>query len=355
MLLPKPTIYLNNLPWYNPKSILSHLEDPNLPLLDVQKSADYFIEFSSKVYRPLLAFMLQHKILSNLIVTGNFLRFSLELAPENLDLLKELIYAQLVDIAVATFYGDDLSCFYHMESWAKNIIRSVQTLREVLQVEPKYIFISQIFRALEVERVIYPTGIQSFLVRQKGSRLLPFELKMSELRRFNGSPVSWINEQNDVVCQFTIIPDNLFFEPNRLLLVDQLEEQLKKLAMEIGLLATVSQLKHTESKTKKPTAKTGLRINEYYSLALYSDLERAVLRLWQHMLGLILSTLCLQPNNPKILDLYDLYLRLQNKDFLFYLQKTSYNSKVEKNFISPYEAFATMQTAFLKLQVCLEN
>jgi hypothetical protein len=73
------------------------------------------------------------------------------------------------------------------------------------------------------------------------------------------------------------------------------------------------------------------------------------------MLGLILSTLYLQPNNPKILDLYDLYLRLQNKDFLFYLQKTSYNSKVEKNFISPYEAFATMQTAFLKLQVCLEN
>ncbi len=355
MFLPKPTIYLNNLPWYNPRSILSHLEDPNLSLLDLQKSAECFIDWSAKIYRPLLTFILQNRVLCNLVITGNFLRSSLQLASENLHLLKELIHSQLVDIAVATFYGDDLSCFYHMESWSKNIIRSVQTLREVLQVEPKYIFVSQIFRALEIERVIYPLGINSFLVRQKGSRLLPFTLKMSELRRFNGSPVSWINAQNDVVCNFTIIPDNLFFEPNSLLFVDQLDEQLKKLAMEIGLSATVSQLKHTETKSKKPSAKTSLRINEYYSLALYSDLERAVLRLWQHMLVLILSTLHSQPNNQTVLDLYDLYVRLQNKDFLFYLQKANYEFKVEKNFISPYEAFATMQTAFLKLQIWLEN
>ncbi len=355
MTLLKPTIYLNHLPWYNPKSILSHLEDPDLPLLDKSKTVIFFQERSAKIYQPLLTFMLQHKITSNLIITGNFLGLSQKLAPEILGLLKELINTKLVEIAVATFYGDDLSCFYHMESWSKNIIRSVQILREVLQVEPKYIFISQLFRALEIERVIYPLGINSFLVRQKGSRLLPFELKMSELRRFNGYPVSWINEQNDVVCQFTIIPDSLFFELNRLLFVDQLEEQLKKLAMEIGLSATVSQLKHTESKSKKPTAKTSLRINEYYSLALYSDLERAVLRLWEHMLVLILSNLYLQPDNPTMLDLYDLYIQLQNKDFLFYLRKEKYESKVEKNFISPYEAFATMQTAFLKLQIWLEN
>ncbi len=347
----KPTIYLNTLPWYNPKSILTHLENPDEPILSVDKSIKFFKKCSKEIYYPLLDFILQNKIPINLVITADFLDHSYEHYAANLKIIQKLIDAELVEIVPACYNGEDLSAFYNMEWWAKSLKSSIKTINKYLGIKIKSAFVYQIYRSLEIERVVFDTGIRTFLVRQKGSKLLPFKLYLSEFRRFNGEVVSWINENNDVICNFITLPDNLFFEPNSLLFLSALGEQVKKMSMEIGLASSISKLKKA---TMGKNIKQNLRINENPSLALYNDLEKSVLRMWEYISFLILSRMNYQPENNYLVDIYKTFSKIQNREFLFYLQKNNYSENPNLNFSSPYEAFATMQTFVTKLEILIQ-
>ncbi len=347
----KPTVYLNTLPWYNPKSILAHLENPDEPILNIDKSIKFFKKCSKEIYYPLLDFILQNEIPVNLVITADFLDQSYEHYTANLKIIQKLIDAELAEIVPACHYGEDLSAFYNMEWWAKSLNSSVTTINKYLGIKVKSVFVYQIYRSLEIERVIFDSGIHNFLVRQKGSKLLPFKLYLSEFRRFNGEVVSWINEENDVICNFIPLPDSLFFQPNSLLFLPKIEEQIKKMAMEIGLASSISKLKKS---TKSNTIKQNLRINENPSLALYNDLEKSVLRLWEYMSFLILSRMNYQSENDYLVDIYKTFSKVQNREFLFYLQKNNYSENFNLNFSSPYESFATMQTFVTKLEILIQ-
>ena len=348
----RPTIYFNDLPWYNPKSILTHLEKPTEPIIDREKTAQAFRLHSKNIYKPVLSFLWENRLEANLVVTASFVKQSAKHYPQNLDLIKKLIEQDLVLITADCYNGESFSCFYNTGWWSRHLLLSINSIQHNLGVKPYFAFVSQIFRSLEVERIVFEAGINNFIIRQKGSKLSPFRLKLSELRRFNGQPVSWINQENDQTCNFIALPDSQFYEPNSLIFLPNLSEQVKRLSMEIGLGSSLSKLKKIPGSSKQ---KTNFRLAEQPSLALFNDLERSVLRMWEYVTTLILSRLDYHKEELEYQELYKIYSRIQNKDFFYYLNKNSYFEGASFNFTSPYEAFATMQTIAKKLEIYLDN
>jgi hypothetical protein len=347
----RPTLYFNDLPWYNPKSILSHLENPAEPILDKDKSITTFKKHSKQIYNPILSFLLDNRIETNLILTAHFLTQCKKYHPDNLDVIKKLIKKGLAVITVAAYNGEDMSCLYNVEWWANQVITSFQAITKELGTTPDHVFVPQIYRALEIERIVFETGIDNFVIRQKGSKLLPFKLKLSDFRRFSGEQVGWINAENDQMCNFIALPDAQFYEPNTLIFLPNTSEQVKRFSMEVGLNSSMRRLKKMPN---WPQKRSGIRLNEHPSLSLFNDLEKSVLRLWEYISMMILSRYHFQKEDPAMMDIFRSYSRIQNKDFLFYLDKRSYYPDSQLNFTSPYEAFATMQTIAKKLEINLQ-
>lgn len=348
----RPTIYLNAIPWYNPKSILTHLENPAEVLIDLEKSRKVFKKNAREIYYPILSFIFENKIETNLILTADFIIQSKNNHKPTFDIIKGLIESNLVVITAACSAGESFSLLYNMEWWSKRVIATVDTLKEYLSIKPEYLYISQIYRSLEIERVLLLTGINNFIVRQKGSKLLPFSLKLSELRRYHGKTVSWINKENDSLCNFIALPDARFFEPNSIIFMPNREEQVRKMSMEIGLDSSVNKLKKIPSRVPK---KLPLRLADQPSLFLFNDLEKSTLRMWEYMSMLIMSRLNSNKVDPFWCQTFETYSRMQNKDFFYYLNKGSYYPEARHNFTSPYEAFATMQTAVKKLEIIMQG
>jgi hypothetical protein len=348
----RPTLCLNALPWYNPKSILTHFENPQEPSLDEERTVQAFRRYSKDIYTPLLHFLLDNKVETNLIITARFLLESKKHHRYNLELIRKMVEKNLAIITADCYNGESMSSLYNVQWWAQQMISSVKVIQEELGLTPEYVFVSQIYRSLEIERIVFETGINQFIIRQKGSKLLPFRLRLSEFRRFGGESVSWIGEHNDEMCNFIALPDAQFYEPNQLIFLPNTVEQVRRLSMEIGLNSSLKRLKKTPSYSQK---KPKFRLNEHPSMGLFNDLEKSVLRLWEYMSTIILSRFHYQQEDPKLREIYKTYSRIQNKDFLFYLNKKSYYDGAELNFTSPYEAFATMQTMAKKLEIDLEN
>ena len=346
------TIHFTNLKYYNPSSLLKVLNDPEIDIFDLHQTDLDFKKLSDKLYIPTLDFMIKQEISANLILTGEFIRQSKKHAPEIVEKIKNLISNKLVKIVVDANYGESLSCIYNYAWWSDSIQKSYVCICESLEYEPSIIFLPQLYRSLELERILEKTGVSNFLLRQTGKKHSTFKMKLSELRRFDGEQIYWIEQNNDSECNFYYVPDNYFFQINGNLFQPDLKTAAKTFALAVGFASSEYNIK---KQTKRVRSSNSVpRIQQHPSLAMFNNLEKAVMRLWEYGLVILKNDLTYHPE-PKLQKYFESFCSMQNNDFLFYLHKQSYSNNKDINFSSPYEAFATVQARIKQIEILLKK
>jgi len=348
------TIMLNELPVYEALSFLDILDKPSTSFFDKPKSVSLFKKLAKELYYPTLNLFLNQSIGTNLIISGYFLELAAEHYPRLITVLKKLLAKDLIYIVGNAYFGEDLSLVYNTNWWSHSLQKTCDKVKETLDYEVEGIFLSQIYRNLELERFVHKKRITKFVLRQKGKKYSSFDMNLSELRRFNGQTVSWINDENDVKCHFNFIPDTDFFNINGNIFQPNLEQAAKTFAFAVAF--TASEFKVRKNTKKIRTFTTIPRMNEKPSLRLLTHLEKATLRLWDYGLTRLLNLYndSLKDQWPPLLENF---ARLQNTDFLSYLNKSNYllsDTEVE-NFSSPYEAFVSLQAKIKQIEILLQK
>lgn len=345
------TLQFSVLPYYEINPFLSVLKDPDRSIFDQKKSAKNFKRMLRELYQPLLEFMDQMEVGANTIISGDFITQVAEQNPKVLKLMRKLADKGLLIPIANAYYSNSLTSLYNSQWWAESIHRSQLTIEKHLGSSVRCVYVPQLFRGLELERVAWqPTGITHFLSRQKDSKSSKLKIALSELRRFNGSVVPWIEADKDETCHFIFVPDNQFFEVNQMTFEKDWQQASQALSMAIGLAYAKFHLKKPKAVQKPGTT----RISERYSLVLYNSLERAVIRMWEYGSMLIATEHGSNPDKQSEI-LFQQFAALQNTEFLAYLRKSLYQNGTVDNFNSPHEAFVNMQTAIKQLEISLKN
>jgi hypothetical protein len=347
------TLYLSKHFIYKANSLLQILDNPSLNFIDAKASQELFLEMSEQVYLPILQFLDSENTKFNLVVTGDFLQSS---SPKIKKLIQKLIASQNLNLVAEAFYGNSLTSLYNTSWWAESIARTIKICQQELDVKPEMVYLPQVFRKLELEKIYWDQGIFQFLCRQKGLGTQTSRLKLSALRRFDKNSAYWITPENDVVCDFNFVSNNRFFDVNQSVLESQESEKLKTTAKILSLqIAMTSLIQESRSNKKSPNTLSApekeRRLNERYSLALYSPLERAVIRLWEYG-SILIST---ELNNRPELSMSDFmsdFIMLQNTAYLYYLDPKNYAQET-LSFGSPYEAMLAMQAAVKQVEFYL--
>lgn len=346
------SLYFSKLDYYKIEPLLNILENPDRSFIDVELSKKLFKQDLEEKFEPIIDFLIQQKLEANLIITGNFVQSTAEIKPSLLKKIKKLVDSGQITLVANAYYGNSLTSLYNSAWWAATVINSIKTIKYHLETTPEVVYIPQLFRELELERITEETKITSFICRQKGDRQIEFSLKLSELRRFEGKITSWIKSDLDQICNFYFEPDNQFFDINHLSLGRKsLPVIISSLNMKVGLASANAILKPKITKVKVINK---VRLNDTYSLALFKPMEKAIIRLWAYGCSVILSEHSQNPS-PFSQDLFYNFAALQNIDFLFYLRTENYTSKNTLNFTSPFEAFVNMQSAVKKSEIVLRH
>jgi Glycosyl hydrolase family 57 len=346
------SLYFSKLDYYKIEPLIDILSHPDSQFIDVEASKLLFKKDLKEKFEPIIDFLIQQKVEANLIITGNFVQSAAELMPSLLKKIRQLIDLNQITLVANAFYGNSLTSLYNIDWWTTTVSNSIKTINYHLQTVPELIFIPQLYRNLELERVIHKTNITSFLCRHKSDRQLEFNIKLSDLRRFEGKKPSWIKLDNDVLCNFYFEPDNQFFDVNQLSLGKaSIPLIIKSLNMKVGLASTKAILR---PKITRLNTNSRIRINDNYSTALFKPLERAIIRLWGYGSNVILTEHSLKPT-PYSQELFYNFAALQNTDYLLHLRPENYSSNKVGNFVSPYEAFVNMQSAVKKAEIVLRK
>jgi hypothetical protein len=346
------SLYFSKLDRYKIEPLLDILNNPGNDFVDVELSKKIFKQDLEEKFEPIIDFLIQQKVEANLIITGNFIQSASELRPSIIKKIKKLSDSKQITIVANAFYGNSVTSLYNSAWWASSVLNSIKTIQYHLGTSPEMVFIPQLFRELELERITEATEIKSFLCRQKGDRQIEFSLQLSELRRFEGRKASWINSNIDQECNFYFEPDNQFFDINKLSLGKKsLDLIIKSLNMKLGLASTTAILR---PKITRLNSTNKVRLNDGYSLALFTPMARAIIRLWAYGSTVILSEHSQNPS-PFSQELFYNFAALQNDDFLFYLKPENYTGKEKINFTSPFEAFVNMQSAIKKSEIILRH
>ncbi len=345
------SLYFSKLDYYKIEPLIDILSHPDSQFIDVEASKKLFKKDLEEKFEPIIDFLIQQEVEANLIITGNFVQSAAEIMPSLLKKIKKLVDTNQITLVANAFYGNSLTSLYNIDWWATTVANSIKTINYHLKTTPKVVYIPQLYRNLELERIIHKTNITTFLCRHKSDKQLEFNLQLSELRRFEGKKASWINIDNDTACNFYFEPNNQFFDINQLSLGKKaIPLIIKSLNMKVGLASTNAILK---PKIIKLDGNKEPRINDNYSLALFKPMERAIIRLWGYGSNVILTEHALKPT-PSSQELFYNFAALQNADFLLHLRPENYNSEI-KNFVSPYEAFVNMQSAIKKAEIVLRK
>lgn len=343
------TINFSVLNWYEVRPLLKVVKDPSSKFFNEEKSIEMFKKSAREVFLPLLEFIDQHKINATVILPAEFVEKAFAYNKNLFDLLKKLVLEDQIKIVATAYYSNSLTALYHSHWWAESVIKSVEKLEELLECKILVVYLPQLFRNLEIERLSHK--FDTFLIRTKEGGFSHFNLQNSELRKFKGQTISWINEENNVNCHYYLVPNNLFFDINSVFLDKLVDLSLKAMAMKIGLASAKNYIGNSQS---AKTLSQIPRIQEKYSLVLYNPLERAIIRLWEYASILISSQYSNKPDSFSE-NLFYQFAKLQNADFLVYLRKSIYLKGNIENFTSPYEAFINMQTTVKQIEILLKN
>jgi Glycosyl hydrolase family 57 len=344
------TIYASQPFVYCLNSLVNRIVQKDKQFFNLQKSEELTKTFIDTVLLPTLEFMDKNELKANLILTGKLI----EHIGKNKKVKAKIIgmyQSGSLKLVADSYYGESLVSLFNSSLWVSSLKDTIETMKKVLNIQPSIIFIPQLFRTLELEKVTNELGITHFLTRKKGQKPDAFKLLLSELRRFDGGDASWIRGEIDIICDFYNVSDNLFYDLNLVLLGESIQAVTKALNMEMGLNYSQFLLKRKSRKLdKKPES---IRIEEKHSLYLYNHIQRAVIRIWQHGSMVLASSVELDPELNS--ELATALAKLQTTTFLNFLEKKYYIGQKIDNFTSPYEAFVNMQSAVKEIEILVRN
>ena len=349
------TLKLSTLKIYQAASLIERITDTDTPFVNIRKTNENFQAMAEEIYKPLFEFIKLHRLEVNFILTGDYIEKLEKYSPKTLHILQALVREGLATLVLDAYYGNSLSALYNMSWWARSIKRTQTSLQETLGFEAEFVYLPQLFRQLELERVTDELKVSKFLLQSKGKKVDFHRTRLSELRRFDGQNAQWLEGERDVECEFYFVPDRFFMLPNKLHFEKEKSAAVQAFCMNTGL-----QYNRFFLRPRATPAKPGssLRINEKFSLGLYSQLQRSIIRLWDYASFIIASEEHVENQEyTRIKTISRNFAALQDPFFLEYLEPKFYHvSHLElTNFTSPYEAYVTMQACVKHLEILLKN
>jgi hypothetical protein len=334
---------------YIKQPLIQRIVEKDVQFIDMAETRIETSRYLNEVVLPMLSFIEAHDVYVNIVISGKLLEiFEREKKP--LELLRGLMQKGKVIIAVDTLYGESLLVFHNTLRWLESIRQTFDIYQSIFHVPPTVIYIPQLYRALEMERVVQNTGITTFITRKKGKKPDSISLSLSELRRFDGETVQWILPEQDLHCAYNFISDNLFYTTLDLLLEKNVTQAVKTRNMKMGYNYNKFLLRQDEKRFAG-----NVRIEEKYSLHNYNHMQRGIIRLWQHE-SMVISSIRNQEKHSIKLDILSNGLaRLQQEYFLQFMDSSLYHTQKNLPFSSPSEAFMTMQSALKEIEIVLKN
>lgn len=345
------TLNFSTLKGYVLHSIVDVAKKPNLPLFDTRLENEFFIKVANEVYLPLLTILDSTDTNATIIITGHFLELCEKHSPKLLKKLKQLVRTKRLHIVANAYYGNSLMSLYHSDWWATSLTKTANLVESLLNTKIHGIHINQLFRTLELERVTHLST--KFLIRHNILKYNYFDLPLSDLRKFNNRTVSWINEENDCNCRFFYVPNNLYFDTDDLFFSPNLAAAAKSMALKAGSAGSRLSIRRRTPWAPLPF-KQNPRLNEKYSLSLYTPQEKAIIRMWEYG-AYVISTVYHNQNDKKTTKLFDTFGKLQDAEYLRFLKKNTYDVPDMVIFSSPFEAFVHMQTMIKHLEISLRE
>ncbi len=349
------TLKLSVYKVYKVASLIERITDTDTPFVNVRKTNEMFKQMSKDIYHPFFKFLELHKLEVNIVITGEFLDKLKKYAPRSLTVLRRLVKGGYVTLVLDAYYGNSLSSLYNMSWWARSIEKTRDRCEEILHKDADFVFLPQLYRTLELERVVHKLGKKKFLLRNKGKKIAYYKTKLSSLRRFDGHPVSWVKDEKDEELEFHYIPNNYFMMPNELMFEKDLETSVRAFSMKVGWQYNKFFLNPRLTKNEKTVVP---RLNEKSSLGYYSHLQKSIIRLWDYASFIIASEEHIEDQEyTRIKTISRNFAALQDPFFLLYLLPKFYNTPHQevKTFSSPYEAYVSMQACVKHLEILLKN
>lgn len=352
------TLKLSSHKIYKVASLIERITDTDTPFIDIRRTNETFQTMAEEIYKPLFEFIKLHRLEVNFIFTGDYIEKLEKYSPKTLRTLQTLVRQGLVTLVLDAYYGNSLSALYNMAWWARSVARTQASLEKTLGFKAEFVYLPQLFRQLELERVTGVLGTTKFLLQSKGKKIDFYQSKLSDLRRFDGQNPAWLEGDADAECEFYFVPDRFFMLPNRLHFERDRALAVQAFCMNAGLQYNRFFLRPRTSTAVEPAKSTNPRISEKFSLGLYSQLQRSVIRLWDYASFIIASEEYVENQEyTRIKTISRNFAALQDPFFLEYLQPKFYHvSHLElTNFASPYEAYVSMQACVKHLEILLKN
>lgn len=346
-------VIFNEFRWVKPTSVLEIYNKKRLSLYNKIQTEQNFIEYANKIYIPILKFFLSQEISTYIVISGRFLKTAKKLKPEIIEILQKLIDKNLIEIVADSYNGESLSSLYLADWWVKSLVKTCKEVEHHFNFSPKTAYLPQLFRSLELEKVVELANINEFILPQVGKKYLNLDYKLADFRRFNGDKVLWLQEERNYNCKFKFIPESSFFVANGNIFQQNLIQASKTFALAVGFEASEYQIKLANKKIR--VIRNQLRFNEKPSYSKYSDLEKAVLRLLKFGLNKINNHQMEFSEEMGAQEAVQDFIAIHSQEFLFYFSKNLYLEKKAHPFTSPYEALATIQAVIAKLELFLEK
>lgn len=349
------TLKLSAYKVYKVASLIERITDTDTPFVNLRGTNEKFRDLSRDIYHPLFKFIELHKLEVNIVITGEFLEKLKKYAPRSLTVLRRLVKEGYVTVVLDAYYGNSLSSLYNMAWWARSIEKTHASCNEILGTDADFVFLPQLYRTLELERVVHKLGKKKFLLRNKGKKIAFYKTKLSSLRRFDGHSVGWLKDEKDEDVRFYYIPNNYYMMPNELVFEKDLETAVRAFCMKVGWQYNKFFLNPRLKSTERHDVP---RLNEKFSLGYYSHLQRSVIRLWDYASFIIASEEHIEDQEyTRIKTISRNFAALQDPFFLLYLLPKFYNTPHQEvtMFSSPYEAWVSMQACVKHLEILLKN
>lgn len=347
------TIRLSDMKNVQKRPLLKVLDEPMAFEADVSYNNKLFTDISSNVFRKLFEFLEVENIRTNIIISGDILENMNIQDTDTLQILQRLVDSKQVIIIADSFYSESCASMYYQMWWRESVIKSINSIKNILKLACKCIYIPQLFRGLELELLVEEIGVVEFLIPSEGKLIKNyrhFSQKLSDFRKYDGHSLSWIKEKSDSLCTFHFIPQKHFININDLLIGYKSNDIVKLITMGIGHIA----FKESSYSIKSTRSSTYMaRIPEVYSLAHFTQIQRAIMRLWAYASKITLSEL--HSHDTEFLRKIHYFVgRMQNSDYLLYCLKDIYKRE-GLNFSSPYEFFANTQASIENVRILLKN
>jgi len=336
-----------------PTSVLEIYNKKHLGLYDKIQSDNKFKEYATKIYIPTLKFFLNQEISTYLVVSGRFLKMARLYKPEIIKLIKKLLNQNLIELVADSYNGESFSSLYLGDWWVNGLVKTCSEIENIFRIKPKKAHIIQLFRSLELEKVVEATGITDFLLPQKGKKYLDLSYKLADFRKFNGDKVSWLKGDRNYECNFKFIPESSFFQANGNIFQQNLALATKTFALAVGFESNEYQIRLANKKIR--VVRNQLRFAEKPSYSNFTDMEKALLRLWKYGLTKINNHQMVFSDEMGTKEVIKDFIAIHSREFLFYFSKNLYLEKKVTPFSSPYEALATVQAVIAKLELFLEK